>query len=206
MYYVLGDGGAKYGPASLDTLRKWVEEGRILPGMMLEDASTGVQIQASQVDGLFGPPTVPSAAPQGEPQTGYSPYTPQDPGPQSQPGSPWQQSPQGGNPYPRGYEGAPYGQQQGADPTWFIAGGWILTVLAVIPCCPCLQIPFGIGAIFCGWKTKQLGNKHGQVLMSAAIVALVVGLIVYGVIMSQQEAIMQWAQEVQRAQESSRGQ
>jgi hypothetical protein len=197
MYYVLGEGGAKYGPASLETLRKWVEEGRILPGMMLEDASTGVQIQASQVDGLFGPPSAPVASPASTPPSGYSPGSPQEPGPG------WQQTPQGGSSYPPGFDGSHGGQPQQQDPTWFIAGGWVLTVLAVIPCCPCLQIPFGIGAIFCGWKTKELGNKHGQVLMSAAIAALAIGMILYGVLMSQQDAMLQMLQEAQRQRNAS---
>jgi hypothetical protein len=62
----------------LETLRTWVAEGRILPGMMLEDASTGVQVQASQVDGLFGPPmAAPQPQPTTEPINPYSSYASQ---------------------------------------------------------------------------------------------------------------------------------
>jgi hypothetical protein len=79
----------------------------------------------------------------------------------------------------------------------------VLTLLAIIPCCACVQIPFGIGAIFCGWKTKQAGHSHGNTLMTAGILATVLGLIFYGVLMSQSDAIMQWAQEIQRQQQNS---
>jgi hypothetical protein len=65
MYFVLGAGGAKYGPADLDTLKQWAAENRITPDMLLEDASTGAQIPARQVPGLFGAPlgSPPPAAP-----------------------------------------------------------------------------------------------------------------------------------------------
>jgi hypothetical protein len=65
-YYVLGEQGQKYGPADLATLNEWVTEGRVLPGTMLEDATSGARVMASSVAGLRfaqSPPQSPTANP-----------------------------------------------------------------------------------------------------------------------------------------------
>lgn len=56
MYYVVTDDGQKYGPADLDTLKQWQAENRLTPTTKLEEASTGKQLDAAQVPGLFGNP------------------------------------------------------------------------------------------------------------------------------------------------------
>jgi hypothetical protein len=53
MYYILGEGGAKYGPADMDTLKQWVAEHRITRDMMIENADNGTQVKASDIPGLF---------------------------------------------------------------------------------------------------------------------------------------------------------
>ena len=59
--------GQKYGPAGIDTLNRWVSEGRITPQTVLEDSVSGAQIAANLVAGLnFGlsaPPPAPEVQP-----------------------------------------------------------------------------------------------------------------------------------------------
>jgi hypothetical protein len=64
-YFVLGEGGQKYGPADLATLNQWIGEGRLLPNTMLEDASSGVRSTAGAISGLNFAATAPA--------TGYAP-------------------------------------------------------------------------------------------------------------------------------------
>jgi hypothetical protein len=78
-YNVRGADGRIYGPADLDTLRRWKQEGRILPDTILTDSSTGAELRAQQVPGLFDPVSQdwsrpPSASPYPRAQqTFYSP-------------------------------------------------------------------------------------------------------------------------------------
>ncbi len=51
-YFVIAPDGQKYGPADVMTLNQWVQQNRVTPTTMLEDAATGAQIPASQVPGL----------------------------------------------------------------------------------------------------------------------------------------------------------
>ena len=57
-YFVLGANGAKYGPASLEILQKWVEENRILPLTTLIAEDTGTSVLASQISELIFPASV----------------------------------------------------------------------------------------------------------------------------------------------------
>ena len=54
-YFVIANDGQKFGPADLATLNIWAQEGRVLTTTMLEDASTGQQVMASQLPGLSFP-------------------------------------------------------------------------------------------------------------------------------------------------------
>lgn len=45
--------GLKYGPADLNTLNQWILEGRVLPSTMLEDATSGAQLRADRVPGVY---------------------------------------------------------------------------------------------------------------------------------------------------------
>lgn len=50
--YVIAPDGSRYGPATLDDLRKWVAEGRILRTTLIEK-SPGMQVAATEIQGLF---------------------------------------------------------------------------------------------------------------------------------------------------------
>jgi hypothetical protein len=54
-YFVITPTGQKFGPADFHVLVQWVQEGRIQPNTMLEDAGTGRQMMANQVAGLGFP-------------------------------------------------------------------------------------------------------------------------------------------------------
>lgn len=164
MYFVIGEGGAKYGPADAATLKQWAAENRLTPTSMLEDATTGVQMQASQVPDIFPPAAPPSAAASG------SPY--QSPGGlPSSGGAQYQQQ----NPYSTPNAGYPRQSQMGDDkPPTIAVVGWILAGVSLL-CCPICLAP---AAIYCGYKADQEGYKHGKTLMICAAVALVLGTVI----------------------------
>lgn len=71
-YYVVAPDGQKYGPGDIVQLNQWVQQGRVLPTTLLEDASTGARYAASQVPGLTFMPEQPQAPSfQQYPRTGY---------------------------------------------------------------------------------------------------------------------------------------
>lgn len=53
-YYVIGPDGAKYGPASIDVLNTWIDEGRLIP-MTRVETEDGLSLLAADVDGLLFP-------------------------------------------------------------------------------------------------------------------------------------------------------
>ena len=52
-YYVVAPDGQKYGPGDVVILNQWAQQGRVLPSTILEDASTGARVPASQVPGMI---------------------------------------------------------------------------------------------------------------------------------------------------------
>lgn len=104
-YYVVMPDGSKFGPASIETLNEWAQQGRILPTTMIERASDGVQGPASLLPGLI----LPSGAGTPPAATGPSqPAAPQAPVYGQQPSAP--QAPVYGTPAPSHGPGA--GQEQ----------------------------------------------------------------------------------------------
>jgi hypothetical protein len=51
-YFVFAEDGNKYGPADVGTLNRWIEEGRVLPAMMLEEEGTHHRVAAASIGGL----------------------------------------------------------------------------------------------------------------------------------------------------------
>lgn len=54
-YFVVGPDGNKYGPADTATLTQWAAENRLNPTSMLEEASSGMRIEAQRVSGIVFP-------------------------------------------------------------------------------------------------------------------------------------------------------
>ena len=56
--------GTEYGPANIETLREWKEEGRLLPSNEARRADVDLWTPAAEIPGLFSvPPVVPIAEP-----------------------------------------------------------------------------------------------------------------------------------------------
>ena len=51
-YFVFAEDGNKYGPADVGMLNRWIEEGRLLPAMMLEEEGTLHRVAAASIAGL----------------------------------------------------------------------------------------------------------------------------------------------------------
>jgi hypothetical protein len=54
-YFVIGDGGQHYGPADVDQLKVWVQEGRIIPRTLLKPEQGGATIPARDLPELGFP-------------------------------------------------------------------------------------------------------------------------------------------------------
>lgn len=152
-YMVLASDGQEYGPATVETLKQWVQEDRLRPESMLKDFHTGQRLPASQVPGLFAATAPPPQA--GQPSLGN-----------------WSQTPS--SPYPRpGY--APAGNQ-GSGALW---GSIIRSGLAVL----FFFVFHGIGVVFAiyavvyAFQAKSQGNQYGPIAIGISLAALAAVLI-----------------------------
>lgn len=166
MYFVVDPAsGQKFGPADVETLNRWVLEGRLTPASMFEDASTGQQMTAAQVPGLnMG----------GTPQAAAADPMIQQPKPAAPQMPPMGESYSGPN--------RPYGGSFNNPPTGYVAANagaedmkkaWIWLVVGFF-CCPL------IGAIVSmnySNKAKQAGNPSAQTAFILAIILIVLGVI-----------------------------
>jgi hypothetical protein len=77
-YLVVGPDGKEYGPASVDTLKQWAGENRLMPNTQLRDFNTGQIVLASSLTEVFPPivdvTTAPAVAqwPQAPPPANYA--------------------------------------------------------------------------------------------------------------------------------------
>jgi hypothetical protein len=51
-YFVIAPNGQRFGPATVPVLNQWIQEGRISPQTLLQDAATGAQIVARALPAL----------------------------------------------------------------------------------------------------------------------------------------------------------
>jgi hypothetical protein len=70
-YYVLWPDGQKFGPADVPTLQRWVVENRVGPATVLENASSGQHVRASDLPSLQT--VLPYAGPPGPGSTVFVP-------------------------------------------------------------------------------------------------------------------------------------
>lgn len=162
-YFVLGQGGAKYGPADVATLNQWAAEGRIAPGTLFEEEGTGRTVHGHEVAGLF----------MGQRGEHFPPGSYAGPGPYGQaPTAPGLRPEQ--NPYGQAPQGPYY--QPGVDTsslkglyTWSI----VFTVLGMLFFC-CIGL-FGLIFTILGSSDMKAGNLQGA--KSKLTVALVIGIV-----------------------------
>lgn len=187
MYYVIGDGGAKFGPADVPTLKQWVTEGRVLPTTMLEDAVTGLVSAASENPELFPPAGAATTSVPGPGQpldppstttsgTTSSPYGSPVSGPTS-----YQSPPNTGSPYHRPSNSSADGNKMN---TMAIAFG-AASLIGCIPCC-CLgylgSIPGlllgGASLYFCTKAKEQGFNTTLPMILAIAGIVLNFGWLI----------------------------
>lgn len=183
-YYVIS-GAQLYGPASIDDLRKWQDEGRIVPQTQIKDEN-GQIYAASSI--LYFPPD-PNAPPAGMPQSPYqssnpsppggttgttTPYTPSSPfsNPISPQSSFTTRSPLSGKPFQPtgGYLGSNFPQVGGnGEFGWSIAFS-----LSGLLCCPVIGPIIGVAL---GYSAKAKGHPNAKFVIIFAWVMLVLTLV-----------------------------
>jgi hypothetical protein len=143
-YFVLSPDGQKFGPATVPTLNQWIQEGRIAPQTLLQDAATGAQIVARALPALSFAPQPTLAPPDANPYTMSSPA--QHPGFYSQINQPWNQPP-----------GVSSGQ---------VLGGWVCTTLSPLLIVFCyLGLAAALFGCITGGQLVKQGNKAAGGIM-----------------------------------------
>ncbi|MHB8637542.1 MAG: hypothetical protein ACYC96_13820 [Fimbriimonadaceae bacterium] len=90
-YFVIGPNGQRFGPAPVATLNQWIQEGRVAPQTLLQDAATGAQVVARALPALNFVPQPTLAPPNANPYTMANPA--QHPMYFAQANQPWNQTP-----------------------------------------------------------------------------------------------------------------
>jgi len=174
-YFVVTQDGQRFGPADINTLQQWANEGRLLATSTLEEEITGNRVLAGSVPGLsmgggnnspYGTPTQTTTqqSPYGQPQSPYG----QGPNPYNPPSgdnNPYAQNPyaQGGN-YYRGAGGPAYNPEIQREMT----NAWIGGALG-LACCG----PLAIWGLVCANKAKAAGHPSAGGAVALNIIALV---------------------------------
>ncbi len=167
-YMVIGSDGKEYGPATVDTLKQWVTEGRLTPESPLKDFGSGESLSAGQVPDLFGPApamAAPPMVPNGTPTSYEQQYRggSQD----------WSQAP---SPYYR-----PNAVQSGRHPgTGMLWNSIIRSILALVFFFVLGGIGLIIGAyaVYYGYRAMASDHKLGKFAFGFSILcflAIVVG-------------------------------
>ena len=148
-YYVVGDGGHKYGPADKATLTQWASEGRLLPTSMLEHEISGQRETASQVQGIVFPVASAGASQDSsvQPSTPYGASTFSN--------------------YPR--DGM-------TDPSAGQTEAIVSIILGVLGICCCCLLP--IIGIFVGMSAQKKGNPLGKTAVIVNVVCFILSIIV----------------------------
>lgn len=161
MYFVIGPNGEEYGPADLNTLANWKNEGRVNPSTMLKDAQSGQMIQASSIPALF-PMEAPTMTPT---NTGFS--QPSSFG--TQPASPVQAP----------YAHYPHSGMDTAEAKQSLNKAYIILALSFVCGC-CIGFPF---AWMQGTKAEQQGLvsevKTFRIIFGVVVALWVVGALIY---------------------------
>jgi hypothetical protein len=181
-YFVIGDDGKRYGPADLEALNQWIQEGRLLPTTLLEEEGSGARIAAQAVQGL----NFPAAA--------------AAPGPQTGPGAAPGAGPGGYVPPMSAPTAGPYAsyqrpiEQPGGDGQTEMIISWVLGGLSLVLCC-CWGWILAIPGAWLGSRANSKGNRAGQAAMIFNIVILVIGIVW---IILAQTVMRPWAEQMQQ--------
>ena len=208
-YYIIHPNGDRFGPADVDQIRRWYDEGRLHLDWLVADEQTGVQtpireiIQPDSVQKEESlPPRIDSVGTvnQGEDsnlhagdsqQTGLlpgnaSPENPGDwpPGEQRKPSFGQQNSP---NPAP--YQ--PFSQYPRGMPTpdahevdahrWYNASVITGGFSLIVGLCACfyLALPVGLAAVVCGLVARKTSPKAGIAGIIMGSIAIILSIVLY---------------------------
>jgi hypothetical protein len=169
-YFVIAPDGNQYGPATVEVLKQWVQEGRLTATTTLRDATTQAVVQASNVPGLFASPAPVAPAPpvyQSAPmQSPAGPYAQAPTGPVPNlggPGQSWSQAPTYSAPQPL--------NQEGSGALW---GSLIRSALAVVFFFALrgIGLVFALYAVFYGYKAMSEGHRFGVPAFVISLLAL----------------------------------
>jgi hypothetical protein len=151
-YFVIGPDGKEYGPASLDTLRSWVAENRILPTTMLKSQQSGLTVAASSIAALF---------PQSPPQVTAPPV------------GDWSRPPTAAASYPRSGPGGPrlYTDDGKMDVVWAIVRSALALVFFFV--LGGLGVIISIYAIVYAFRAREKGHKLANVGIAISVATLV---------------------------------
>ena len=156
-YYVIAPDGQKFGPATVPTLNQWIQEGRIAPQTLLQDATTGAQIVARALPALSFVPQPTIAPPNANPYTMPSPA--QHPMFYAQSGQPWNQPPTVSS-----------GQ---------ITGAWVGTVVAPLLIFCYIGLALALFGCITGGQLVKQGNKAAGGTMIAFNVLWIILFVVF---------------------------
>jgi len=151
-YFVVGDDGKEYGPATFEQLQAWAAENRVLPETKIKSFQTGVIQPASAIPGLFAAVAPPPATP----VSGN-----------------WQNPPNANTYYQRPTTAAPSNEGNGD-----IIGAIVRSALAIV----FFFVLHGFGVFFAGYglyyaiQAKSKGHRHANIAIAICGVTFAVVL------------------------------
>jgi len=177
-YFVIAEDGNKYGPADIQTLNTWIQEGRILPSTLIEEEGSGARLAANSVAGLVFGVTQPTE----ERPTDYSTRQPDQQ-------AYWQSAPR-----------ASYGVAGSTEAT--IA--WVLGVVGTLLCCCGGFLFSGVGIVF-AWLGFKKGNQKAQGALLFNVLITVVTLVLLAVSWPTFKESFERSQQLLQQQEKLNG-
>jgi hypothetical protein len=157
-YLVIGEDGTEYGPVNLQTIVKWVAEGRVQAQTNLKNFQTGVIAQAGSIAVLFPPVLAPPIS------------TPRSPGPPIGESNPYAQA---SSNYPRGSQPAVSMGRNGTSDVWWSLGRSVVAVVFAVlqPGAGLFVAAFGVWR---GVRAYKAGHRLGLAALIISIVAMVI--------------------------------
>ena len=154
-YFVISPNGQKYGPADVQTLNTWVQEGRVVSTSMLEDAATGQIIPVDQVPGLVIVPANPNY-----------------------------QNPHAQYPRGQMVGGFDNGETD-LRTAWILAIIGLVASVVMSICCSCFGVIniFSILGIVYSSNAKKKGNPNTQNALICSIIGVALSPLIYGIIL-----------------------
>lgn len=155
-YFVIGQGGQKYGPSNAAQLSQWASGHRLTPDTDLESFTTGLRVKARSVPGIIFPSSAGQTSSSIQGSTGAT-------------GSTFGQQPYGSSvQYPRGGSSIPNAGQN--EFIWSI----VTSVLSLV----CTCFPLAIVGVVLGKKAETVGHPNGKTATIIGWICLGISLVI----------------------------